>query len=211
MSGSSLQKVLNNAFKIVGKTIGFSCTHFRPDNYINPTQDRNLIGFITASFTPDDSFAQFGLDELAKYKVYASSAALELGDILYSQETANTYTVIAKEELRPCTAVLTNDVLDVLRPVLSNGDKKTIFDTVCENLPCALKITGGAQSAGALQGLNSPMSATNSEIEIWTWARAGTMKLNDVLFYNGSKFLVTFCQSTATGTIVRARSTKTGV
>ena len=210
MSGPSLQKVLNNAFKVVGKVVGFQCTHFRPDNYVNPTQDRNLIGFITASITPDDSFGQFGLDELAKYKVYASSAALQLGDILYSQETANTYTIIAKEELRPCTAVLTNDVLDVLRPALTTGDRKTTLELVCENLPCALKITGSSQSAGALQGMNSTMSTSNSEIEVWTWLQPGTVKLNDVLFYNGNKFLVVFAQSTQTGTILRARATKSG-
>jgi hypothetical protein len=211
MSGPSLLKTLNNAFGTIGKVVGFQCELYRPDNFMNPLQERNFIGFIKASTTPDDSFSQHGIDELAKYKVYANASNLQVGDILRNPLMASVYIVIAKEELRPCTAVLTTNLVNVLRPSLTSGDRKTIFTAIAENVPAAVKVVGASQTPGALQGMGSNMSSSNSELEVWTWTTPGTFKLNDVIEFDSQRFLITFCQSTASGTIVRARSTKTGV
>jgi len=209
MSGKSIARVLNNAFQTVGNVLGYQFEHYRPDSYVVPLQDRNYIGKLTVTATPDDAMSKNPLDQLEKYLLYANSTLLELGDILYSQELDKTYVVLDKTELRAATGVLAQNRFDLLRPMTSTGAEiRRTFEELGRDIPCALKIVGATSSTGALKFTSSTMSASSHDLELWTFITPGLIQLNDVLQIGDSRYLVTFVQSTAKGTEVKLRSSK---
>ena len=210
MSGTALQKVLNNAFKVAGKVLGFPFALYRPVSYTVPLQDANIIGTVSLGASPDEGFSKNPHEILDKYQLYLSAALVEPGDILHSDELSKTYIVIDKTELRAAVGVLAQDKFDILRPVLSAGDRKTSFELIGSSIPCALITSGNTGSDGALQGVTSTMSASSSDLEVWTWVTPGLIALNDVLEISSNRYLVSFVQSSAKGTHIKLRSTKVG-
>lgn len=211
MSGASISKILDNAYKTVGTILGFNFNVYRTENYLYPTQSRNFIGALKVSFSVDESFKKNPTDQLDTYQVYTKSTSLELGDILVSDELKKTYVIIDKAELKPAVAVLAPEKFDLLRPVLSTGDRKTTFETIMSQVPAAIKTNGTAGSPGALQGTNSTLGASSSQLELWTWVSPSSIVLNDVLQINGNRYLVTFVQTDSSGTNLKLKSTKVGV
>lgn len=211
MSGSSITKILDNAYKTVGKILGYSFNVYRTDNYLNPAQSRNFVGTIDASFSVDESFKKNPTDQLDMYQVYAKTSNLELGDILICDAIKKTYIIVDKSELKPAVAVLAPEKFNLLRPVLSTGDRKTTFEQIMTQVPAALKTTGTSGSAGSLQGTNSTMSASSHQLELWTYVSPCSIVLNDVLEINSNRYLVTFVQTDSSGTNLKLKSTKVGV
>lgn len=209
MSGKSIQRTLTNAFGTVGRVLGWDFAVYRPVQWVLPMQDANLVGTVKLSATPDDAYTAVP-DELSKFVLY-TSASLELGDILNSDELGRTYVVFDKTELRAITGVLAQDRFDVLRPTVTPGaDKPMGFEEVATSVPGALKISGSTSSAGALKVTSSTMHADSHTIEIWTWVPALLVRLNDVLQVGDDRYLVTFAQTTAKGTKLKGISTKVG-
>jgi hypothetical protein len=209
MSGTSLQKILNNAFKIAGKVTGFEFEHFRPDSYILPLGKRNAIGTVILGAAVDQNFQKHE-GELDQFNLYTDPSALELGDVLHSDSLGRTYIVFDKAELHAAVGILCLDRANVLRPTLGTGDVKKTFAEICTQIPCAIKYIGAAPVPGALQGTSSTLQATAHELDLWTWIKPGTIELNDVIDIDGVRYLCTFIQSTAKGTKIKMRSTKVG-
>ena len=209
MSGKSISRVLNNAFRTVSNVLGYSFEHYRPDSYVTPLQDRNFIGKINVTATPDDAMTKNPLDELERYLLYADSSKFELGDILFNAELDKTYVVTDKSELRAATGVLAQNRFDILRPMTTTGSEiRRTFEELGREIPCALKIVGATSSSGALKFTSSTMSASSHDLELWTYVTPELIQLNDVLQVGLSRYLVTFVQSTAKGTEVKLRSVK---
>ena len=209
MSGKSLSRILNNAFQIAGNVTGFKYKQYRPDTYVTPLQTRNYIGDLVVGASPDESFAK-NPDELQKYNLYADSSKLQLGDILYSDDNARTFVVVDMMELRVSQGVLCPDRFDVLRPVITSGDKKTGFEQVATQVPGAVKLMGAKSSSGSVQGLQSTLTASSHELEMWTWVPENLVQLNDVIQIGANRYLCTFAQTIARGTHIKMRSTKVG-
>lgn len=211
MSGESLQRTLDNAFSVVGNAAGFKFKHYRPDSYIQPFQDRNLVGEVKIAASPDDGFAKNPHTDLELFKLYASTKSIELGDIFHSEYLSRTYVVLDKTELRVCMGVRCQDEIDVLRPIITSGDKKTGFEIIGTGIPAVATVKGVTSSSGALGAVpRATLDASASNLDVWTWVTPGLIKLNDVLEINDQRYLVTQVDSTSKGTKISARSTKVG-
>lgn len=211
MSGKSIQRTLNNAFAVVGRVLGWPFKVYRPLDWVNPTDDRNYVANVMLAATPDEAFSKDPLDELDKYLLYVNTTKLEPGDIIVSDELAKTYVIFDKTELRAVIGVLAADKFNLLRPTVTTGaDVMRGFTQVGANIPCALKISGATSSDGALKITSSTMSAASSQVEIWSWVPANFARLNDVIEIGDVRYLVTFAQTTAKGTKLKATSTKVG-
>jgi hypothetical protein len=211
MSGESLQRTLDTAFAVVGNAAGFKFKQYRPDSYIQPFQDRNLIGNIKIAASPDDAFTKNPHDDLEKFKLYASSKAIEVGDILYSEYLNRTYIVFDKTELRCCIGIRCQDSIDVLRPILLAGDKKTGFEIVASGIPGVASVKSTKYTMGAMLAVPKGIhDAGATEMEVWTWVTPNLVHLNDVLQIGDVKYLVIQVDSTTKGTKLLARATKVG-
>jgi hypothetical protein len=209
MSGKSIQRTLTGAFGAVGRILGWNFSVYRPVQWIEPMQDANFIRAIKLSATPDEAYTK-DPGELDKFLLY-TGAVLELGDIVHSDELDKTYVVMDKTELRATIGALAQDRFDILRPTVTAGaDKPMGFEEIATNVPGALKIAGSSSSDGALKVTSSTMSAASHTVEVWSWLPAGFVKLNDVLQLGENRYLITFAQSTAKGTKLKAISTKVG-
>jgi len=208
MSGNSLQKVINNSLKLVGKNTGFKYAQYRPDTYTNPLETRNYIADVMVAISVDEAFKK-SPDELEEFFFYVDPTSVNLGDILYSTDLAKTYVVTDKMELRAPRGVLAQDRFNILRPVLLSGDVKTGFSQIGTAIPAAVKVVGAKDSHVVAK--NATLGASSHEIEMWTWITPGFIHLNDVIEINSLRYLVTFAQSNAKGTNLKLKSTKVGV
>lgn len=210
MSGTALQKTIDNAFKVVGNAAGFKFKHYRPDSYTQPLQDRNLLGEIKMAASPDESFGKNPHVDLELFNLYLSTKSIELGDILTSEYLSRTYVVFDKTELRAAIGIRCQDLITVLRPILLTGDKKTGFEIIATDVPAVATVSSVKSSAGALAGQRSTMEASSSNLDIWTWITPGLIKLNDTIQIGDAKYAVLQVDSTSKGTKIKARSTKVG-
>lgn len=211
MAGASIDKKINKAYKLVGKKLGWPFKVFRPDTWVTPLQDRNYIFSRNLAFSQDTGFSKNPNDTLAYFQLYSDYSDLQAGDIIYSLELGKTFTIFEKTELRGPIGVQTDDRIDVLRPIYTpNADKKTAFEAVATNVPVALEGIGAVQDAGALSGTSSKMSAGQTRIELWSWLPVGLVLLNDVIEWQGVRYLVQEVWATNIGTKLRGISMKTG-
>lgn len=211
MSGESLQRTLDTAFKVVGNAAGFKFKHYRPDSYIDPLQDRNLLGEIKMAASPDDAFDKNPHEDLDLFKLYVSTKSIELGDIMFSEYLSRTYVVFDKTELRALIGVRCQDEINILRPVMLTGDIKTGFESIATNVPAVATVKGVTSAGGALSAVpRGTLDASATNLEIWTWITPGLIQLNDVIEINDLRYLVMQVDSTSKGTKIKARSTKVG-
>ena len=208
MSGSNLQRIIDNALKTIGKNTGFKYKQYRPDIYTNPLQLRNYLAEHMVGVSSDEAFKK-NPDELEEFLLYLDPVQVQVGDILQSEDLGKTYVVTDKMELRAARGVLAQDRFNVLRPVLLSGDKMTGFDQIGTAIPGAVKVIGASTAKTIAKG--STLGASSHELEIWTWVTPGFIHLNDVIEMNSNRYLVQFAQSTVKGTNLKLKSTKVGV
>lgn len=211
MAGKNIARILDKAYSTVGRVLGYDFVVYRPDNWIQPLQDRNRITTIQLSPTVDDGYSATPRD-LDEFTLYANSSVLQRGDLVHNEELQQTYVVIDKFQLQPAKGVLAREKIDVLRPSQEIGSNfKRTFDQVGLQIPAAILTKGAGQSSGVLRATSSSMTVGQSDLDLRTWVPTGFIKLNDVIELNGNRYIVTFAQQTAQGTTLSLKSTKVGV
>lgn len=205
MSGTSIAKKVNKAMGKVGSKLGFPCNIYRPENYTNPLQDKNLVATGLVAFSVDETFVRNPVDELAHYKVYVGTDRAQVGDILVFDD--KTIVVTEMEPIRTPTGILTNDLVNIYRPVPTPTlPNKITLSQLFEGVPCAIKI----KSASSFNTPNVATSVGTTNIEMWTWMPANQVFMSDVIEWNGSRFTINSVNATVKGTKVTATSNKKG-
>lgn len=155
MSAASIQKKIDNAHKKVGKTIGYTYGLYRPlDSNVDVISDRNLIKYVKATVTLNDNYSSSVKWEVPLWTLYTESAALELGDYLYSEEQDRTFFVFQKQSHQPVYAIEVNDRVFIDQVAYADSgtgfapSAGTIF---AKQLPCFLTYGTGSVS-GNLPG-----------------------------------------------------------
>ena len=210
MSGASIAAKVNRGLAKAASKVGFPAKVYRVDNYFNPLEDRNYFSSIVVGWSVDDSFKKTPADELAYYKLYASSDNFKVGDFVHSESQCKTFVVVELEQLRTPAAVLVNDKITVHRTIFTpSEDVKTKLVEQFIDVPCAISWKQASASNGGLSNV-STMKSGLSQVEVWTWMPTGSVKIDDVLEIDGKKFKVDSCQSTNKGTKISAISTVVG-
>lgn len=206
MSGASVANKVNKAMIKVGSKLGFPCTVYRPDGYMNPLQDKNIVfENLSVAFSVDEAFVRNPVDELDHYKIYIFNKGQE-GDILIFED-GRTLILTEMEPIRAPAGILANDRMSMFRsqstPTL---DVKISLVLINENVPCAVKI----KPTSTVSVQFTTMKSGQSNLEIWTWMPVNDILISDVIEIDGSRFIVTSVNSAVKGTKITANSTILG-
>lgn len=211
MSGATIDRKIAKGFAKVGKKLGYTCQVYRPDNYINPLADRNLLRSVPISWTEDKAFEKNPEAVLVPFIVYCDYTVLQAGDFLVNGALQKTLVVTEVNPIRGAVGYQVQDRIDVLRTVYTpTADKKTSFEEVITDLPAAVEYKSAAAVDGALTTVTSSMKSGQSTIEAWTWVTPGLVKLSDVLVLNDVRYQVTSVNTTSKGTKIQALASKAG-
>lgn len=211
MSGATIDRKIAKGFAKVGKKLGYTCSVYRPDNFINPLADRNLLRSVPISWTEDEAFSKNPEGTLVPYIVYCDYTVLQAGDFVVNGTLQKTLVVTEVNPIRGAVGYQVQDRIDVLRTVYTpTQDKKTSFEEVITNLPAAVEYKSSTAVDGALKTVTSNMQSGQSTIEVWTWVTPGLVKIADVLVVNGSRYQVTFVNTGSGGTKIQALASKAG-
>lgn len=148
MSAQSIQKKISNAHKKVGNKLGYTYGIYRPLNSnVDIISDRNLIKYVKAATTLNDSFTSNVKWEVPIWTLYSETGVLKPGDYLYSEEEGRTFFVLIMQPHQPVLAVEANDRINLTK--VGYGDAGTGFAPVTEqyiarNLPCYLTYGSGS-------------------------------------------------------------------
>ena len=211
MSGKSIDKKIQNAFKKIGIKAGFQFDQYRPDTLLVPMQERNWIASPKVAYSQDENFTKDPADQLGYFKLYMKYDNLKVNDILYSTEAPATFVVLQVTPIRGAVGVQCTHFIDISRPVSTpTQDVKMGLEEVAASLPAAVQFKAGATDAGVMGPVPSRLSTGTSNVEVWLGVDAGVVKINDLLKVDGFSYRV---KSVATfnGTKVIAESTKAGV
>lgn len=210
MSGAFIAKKVNFGLSKAASKAGFPVKLFRPDNYDNPLDERNYRVSLVVAWSVDSSFSKNPVDELDHYKIFASNDNFQLGDLILAEDQGKTFVITELEPMRVPAGILVNDRMSVLRTILQPTENvKTKLVHYYTDLPCAVKFKGAAGSTNGLTPVSS-MKGGQSQIEVWTWVPADSIKMTDVIEVNGNKYSITSCQSTSKGTKISAISQVVG-
>lgn len=213
MSGKNLNKLIARASSKVGKITGFPFKVYRAQglDYIDPLQDRNLVGTFQMSFSEDKEFEKNPEDTMGFFKLYMNYLVLNIFDILYNEEMDRTFVVTEIDPLRGAVGLQCPIRMDILRPISTpTSDFKTSFDAQATNVPCVFTNSSPHLNKGVLKEYNSSSIAGQTIINLWTSLPDHIIKINDVCVIEGTKFLVDSFTGTHKGTFVTARSMKAG-
>jgi hypothetical protein len=211
MTAATINRKIARGFAKVGKKLGYQFNLFRPDNYINPTEQRNSLLSAPMSWSKDEQFKTNPEPTLAQYIIYCDFTVLQVGDVINAPSIARTFIINEINELRGAVSFQASDMFDVLRPIYTPlADVKTSFEPVVTNMPGAVQYTTATSNDAALTSITSSMKSGQSQVEIWTWLPVDHVHLNDVIVVNAKRFIVTSIDSSAVGVKLRALSTKAG-
>lgn len=211
MSGKSIDKKIQGAFKKVGTKLGFDFDQYRPTDMLIPMRDANCIAKHMVGFSQDDSFSKNPDDVLQYFKIYMNYANVQPNDILYSTAVPATFVVLQVTPLRGPVGVKCTHFIDVFRPYSTPTlDVKISLEEVGRSVPAAVEFSAGASDSGVMGNVPSRLSTGTSNISVWLGVGPGQVKINDILKVDGFSFKVKSV-STANGTKVVAESMKAGV
>lgn len=211
MSAVAINRKIARGFAKVGKKLGYAFSLYRPDSYITPLADRNLVMTLPLTWSKDEGFSQNPEPTLDYFTLYADYTLLKTGDILNQATEGRTFIVHEVNPLRGAVGVQCNTKMNVLRPVYTpTQDTKTSFEEVVLDMPCVFESTGAASNDGALTTVTSSMTAGQSQVDIWTVIRPGTIKLADVLEVEGGRYIIISIDAVFSGVKIKAKSTRAG-
>lgn len=136
MSAISIQHKIDKAHKKVAAALGYTYNVYRPITDVDPTNDRNHIGQVKATFTLSDTYTSTISWEVPIWTVYTDIIQLAEGDILSNDE--RTYIIISRLPHLPVLAIQADDKIDIRSVGYSNGGNgfAPAQDTyVARNLP----------------------------------------------------------------------------
>ncbi len=187
MSAVTINKKVAKMSGKVGRKLGYKFTAYRSDDYVNPVQDRNLIGVVNMAYSKDDSFKSGPSAAFSPQKLYVNHLNLEVGDILVS-ETGTKITLVAKLDMREPVGIVTDDTINVSRTTYNTtggfGPKGLL---VYSDVPAKVlqTSTGGY---GGVAGISSGMPDTTIAYHVWVWFPEDKPLLaNDTIVFSSGK------------------------
>jgi hypothetical protein len=208
MSGYTIDKKIQSAFKKVGKILGFPFKQYRADNLMHPFEDRNYIADHTMAFSQDEGYSKNPADTLAYYTLYLKYGDVKSNDIFHSEELNETYSVLENVTLRGPVGVKCTHQIDIRRPVVTPLlDKKFSLEDIALSYPCAVEFVSGGDERGAMSTIPGRAGTGTMNASIWIGIPVGTVKLNDVLTISGNTYRV----KSVSDQKVLAESVKAGV
>jgi hypothetical protein len=209
MSASTINRKIAKGLAKVGKKLGYKFTLYRPDNYIDPLEDRNKLMTVQASWSKDEQFKANPEPTLDQYTIFTDFTKLIVGDILRSEELNRIFIINEINELRGAVSFQASDLFDVKRPVHTpTSDVKVTLVDVITGMPGAVQYAMAKRTD--ITGNNSATRAGQSIIELWTWLPVDQIRLNDIIVVTGKNFLVVSVDTSLVGMKIRAESTKAG-
>lgn len=190
MSRTSIDKILNRAGKIAGKITGDLCVNYRPLDYINPVQSKNLLAPKYAAFWLSKNFDQTIDYNFELFDVQCDAADVLPGDIFTNAESM--YVIVSRRSMEACQAILVTDYITVKRPTYADGGSgfgATTTD-IAVNLPAnVLSVSGG--NAGVGMPTRTGSGGSFQEYKIRTYFSDDLLKVGDqVVGSNGKKTVI---------------------
>jgi len=207
MSGNSINRKINKAAGKVSKKLGFTCVLYRPDNYVDPLADRNMLESLQVAWSVDEAFVKNPVDELDHYKLYVSNEVGQRGDWLLCEEHEKTFAITDTDPIRISSGILCDDRMNILRvQATPELDVKMSLVEVCSSVPCAIKVTGA--SAVSIQNTNGKSGQSN--ISVWSMIPIDDVRIGDVLETRNNRWTVTSLNNSSKGTKIQASSNVAG-
>lgn len=191
MSGYTIDKKIQSAFKKVGKILGFHFKQYRSDNFLYPLEDRNLIAEHTMAFSQDEGYSKNPADTLGYYTLYVKYDNVQVNDLFYSEDLGETYAVLDNVKLRGPVGVKCTHQIDIKRPVSTPLlDKKMSLEDIAISYPCAVEFVSGGDERGAMSTIPGRAATGTMNASVWIGLPVGTVKINDVLTISGNQYRV---------------------
>jgi len=178
MSRTSIDKILNRAGSIAGKITGDLCVNYRPLDYINPVQSKNLLAPKYAAFWLSKNFDKTVDYNFEIFDVQVDTTDVLPGDIFTNPESM--YVVVSARSMEACQAILINEYITIKRPSYADtgaGFGATTTD-VAVNLPVNLLSVSGGNASVGVPG-KSASSGAFQEYKIRTYFSAELLKVGD--------------------------------
>jgi len=211
MTAETINRKIARGFAKVGQKLGYLFDIYRPDSYSTPLGDRNLVMTVPLSWSEDDAFKKNPEGTLVPFILFCDYTLLQPGDFVSNSVIGRTFAVTEINPIRGAVAFQTPERVNILRTVFNaTDDKKTGFEEVMRSLPAAIEFKSAGSADGILKTVNSNMKTGLSNLEMWTWVPAGSIKLNDVIEHSGKRWLIVSADSTSSGTRVSAMSMRAG-
>ena len=190
MSRTSIDRILNRAGKVAGKVLGDLCVNYRPLDYINPVQPKNMLVAKHAAFLLSENFNKTVDYNFELFNVEVDGTDVLPGDIFTNAESM--YVIVSSRSMEAIQAILVNEYLSIKRPVYADsgsGFGATTTD-VAVNLPAnVLSVSGGNAAAGMPTRAGSKGSF--KEYKIRTYFSDDLLKIGDqVIDSNGNKSVI---------------------
>lgn len=210
MSGKSIDKKLNNAYKKVGKILGFPFRLYRSVDYLNPVQDKNFLKSVTLAFSIDESFKKNQDFNFHLYNLYCDGASIEPGDIFENTELNKRFTLVQNDPITVSIAIDSHSSISISRPTYNNtGGFGPKTEVIATSIPATILEIGSAATSGNAPSGTTPLKSGVQQWDIWTYLPADLIKINDVITDNaGNKSTVISCQYGELGYKIKAVSTK---
>lgn len=191
MSGFTIDKKIQGAFKKVGSILGYPFDQYRSVDFIEPLQDKNLVASHKMAFSQDEGFSKNPADTLAYYILYLKYGDVKVNDILYSADLDAAFVVLENTPLRGPVGVKCTHFIDIKRPVATPLlDKKMSLEDIAVNFPCAVDFSAGGADSGIMTTVPTKLTTGSMNAGVWIGLPVGTVKINDLLTISGNTYRV---------------------
>ena len=191
MSRTSIDKILNRAGKIAGKITGDLCVNYRPLDYINPVQAKNLLAPKYAAFWLSKNFDKTVDYNFEIFDVQVDATDVLPGDIFTNAESM--YVIVSSRSMEACQAILINEYITIKRPSYADqgaGFGATTTD-VAVNLPVNLLSVSGGNASVGMPSTRAGSKGAFQEYKIRTYFQSELLKTGDqVVDSQGRKSII---------------------
>lgn len=208
MSGKNIDKILNKAYKKIGKVMGFDFKMYRSVDYLDPVQDKNYVKNVTLAFSLDESFKSQEEFSFKVYNLWVDGANILPGDIFISEDLNKRFTLVSNEQITVPLGLDSSSNITISRPTYSNtggfGPKQIV---IADKIPCKILEAKAQPSTGNM----TERTPYKSGIQVWDiWFYLDKeVKINDTLLHSdGSTSTIESIQVTPLGWKAKAVSTK---
>lgn len=214
----SINKKIRKAYGKVGKILGYDFEIFRPVDLNTQITNSAYIDTKPAAFSVDTKFSRsIAADKLPVYTAYVDGLLdslfdLQQGDILYREETGETYITTHVETHKAIQAFLCNDKVSVYATAYSNpGTGFAGSDTeVATNVPCYIDVRGPSGGDLGYIPAASYGSDTYDRATVYCWDPQGELSRSNILVDSkGRRWTVlSAVDSTLIGTVLQVEEQK---
>ena len=190
MSRKNIAAILNRANNAVGRIAGNLVPKYRPLDYFDPIQPKNLIGTQYAAFWLNSDFNKTLEYDFQYFKAQLDSSNVLPGDIFV--DTNATYLVVGSREAEGTNCIIVNDYLQINRAFY--GDSGAGFGSthtpIATNLPVNVMSMQGMPAVNVNPGHKSSQSHL-LEYRIKTYFSDNLLKVGDqIINQSGYKSVI---------------------